>query len=236
MSMIKLTVVGILAVGIVGCSTAPKKIAFNRELTAHVKTIAVVQQKNQASYPARILAHAGANFALIGALVAEAEMAAKSSTLTKALSPYKVDLQDRVHQSLMQKLTEKGYTVAAVKLPEGTADSQVVTVAADISKSDAVMVVNSTSAYIAANHTAPYRPQVRISAEVYDSKTKKSLYKEAFNYGFANQFDDAVMVNADEQYNFSSMSEITKRAQDAASGLTHAIEPLTERIASDIKK
>lgn len=236
MSFAQIATIGVLAVTMVGCATAPQKTAFNRELATTIHSIAIVQEPNQSSYPARILVHAGQNFGLIGALAAEADMASKSRTLTQVVAPYKLNIQQRLVADLTSKLTAEGYVIESISLPEGTAAKKALDVATTLTKSDGVLVLTSASGYVSANHTAAYQPQVRVAANLYERATKKQLYNEAVNYGFATANDDAIMITADEKYSFKDMAAIKATPEAVAQGLIEGVAPVAERIASDLKK
>jgi hypothetical protein len=71
-----------------GCAQLPKQ-AFNKEAATGIKTLTVTSRADESRYDAVIIAHPGANFGLVGALVAAADMKSKGDKLTAALDPAK---------------------------------------------------------------------------------------------------------------------------------------------------
>ena len=70
---------------ITGCASVPKQ-AFNSEANANLQQIAVANPPAVDQVEVRILTHPGQSFGLIGAMVAEADMAAKAGRYNESLA------------------------------------------------------------------------------------------------------------------------------------------------------
>ncbi|ONG40057.1 hypothetical protein BKE30_07820 [Alkanindiges hydrocarboniclasticus] len=211
-------------------------MAFNKEMASQIKTVSIVQEENQAKYPVRIMAHVGANFGLIGAAIAEADMAAKTSKLHNKIAPHQINIQEKVTQSLKTRLESNGYEVNLIKLPAKTADKQALVVASNLTTADSILVLKTQSGYVAAGSNSPYLPVITVNANLYDRKTQKLNYQETVNYGLQTAGNDAIQIDANPQYQFKNIDELMKQPQKTSAALTDGIEPITEKLASDLKR
>lgn len=219
-----------------GCATAPKKMAFNKEMASQIKTVSIVQEENQPKYPVRIMAHVGANFGLIGAAIAEADMAAKTNKLHSKIASYQINIQEKITQSLKSRLESNGYEVNLIKLPAKTADKQALPVASNLTTADSILVLKTQSGYVAAGSNSPYLPVVTVNANLYDRRTQKLSYQETVNYGLHTAGNDAIQIDSSPQYQFKNIDELIKDPQKTSAALTDSIELITEKLANDLKK
>jgi hypothetical protein len=219
-----------------GCAQMPKQ-AFNREAATHVHKLVVARQANQDAYEANVLGHPGMSFGLIGGLVAAADMAAKSSQLTKAIDPAETRLQDRFTDRLVESLQRAGYATVVLVVPSGTKEVDLLSfVAKQNTQADAVVAVNLYGGYWAAGPSTDYQPRLAAAVKVSDLRTSSVLYQDTITYGYPLAGSKTIHFASDAKYRFASIGSLTSDAALTRAGLLDGIGVVAEQIATDLKR
>ena len=219
------------------CVQAPKKQAFNGAANSHLKEIVLAHNVNQDEYAAVVIAHPGANFGLIGGLIAAADMQIKSNRLTKALNVSETRLQEKFSAQLKEKLEQSGYLVSVVTLTKGTKfDDAIAQVKSKKLTTDAILVAEISSSYIAAGPSSDYFPFVRAKVIKYENLTSKVLYEDTFTYGYNSGALQTVHLASGSEFRFSSIDTLTEDPMKTRLGLTQGVEAIAAQITADLKK
>jgi hypothetical protein len=234
-SIFKSMAAAVAVAALAGCATPLPRQAFNAAAAGHVKAVVVTQAPNQETYEAAVLGHPGASFGLIGGLVAAADMAAKSSKLTKAIGAEDTKLQERMAARLAERLREVGYDVQVVQVPKDAKEEQALGVARKDHPSDAVLLVNVVGAYWAAGPSTDYFPRVLVSVKKLDAQGK-TLYEDTFTYGYAMANAQTVHLASDPKYRFKDIDVLTADPALTRSGLFEGVEAISAQVAADLKK
>lgn len=218
-----------------GCGQLPKQ-AFNREAATHVKTIVVTQPADQDSYEAAILGHPAAGFGLVGALVAAADMQAKSNRLTSSIDPKETRLQARFAAKLAESLARSGYESTVMVLPKGLKDEDVLAHVKKSGAADATVIVALRGAYWAAGPSTDYQPRVIATVRAVELAAGGILYQDTLTYGYAVPNMKTVHFAADPVYRFTNIDALVANAPQVREGLYRGLDALAEQIAADLKR
>lgn len=233
---IKLMALLAASVLLAGCAQPPKKQAFNREASGHIKTVTVARAENQPDYEAAVLGHPGASFGLIGGLIAAADMSAKSARLTRAIDPKEVRAQERFGDKLSTALSELGYSVAITQLPKDTRDEAAFEVARRANPADAVLLLQLRAAYWAAGPNTDYMPRVVAVVRKLDSKSGQVLYEDTITYGYATPQQQTVHLASRPEFRFANIEALEADPAKTRQGLYEGIDAIVAQIAADLKR
>jgi hypothetical protein len=225
-----------LVVAATGCAQAPKKQAFNREGSTHIKSVVVTQAPNQDSYAAAILGHPGQSFGLIGALVAAADQQTKTNRLTAALDPAETRLQERFSARLSDGLAQAGYSAAVLVVPKDTNEEQLLPLAQKQAAGDAVIAVELSGGYWAAGAETDYFPRVVAKVRALERASGKLLYEDTISYGYAMPRAQTVHLASDPQFRFRTIGALTEEPARAREGLYRGIEAIAAQVVDDLRK
>lgn len=223
------------AVLLAGCAQVPRQ-AFNAAAAAHVKRVVVTQQQNQDEYDTYVVGHPGHGFGLIGALVAAADMHAKTTQLTKAIDATETRLQARFGEQLAARLKGAGYDTQVVMLPKDAKVDEGLSLAKKQAGYDAVVLVELRGGYWAAGPNSDYFPRVFARVKVMDIKTEKVLYEDTIIYGYNMQDAEVVQLASDPTYRFKNIEDLVASPVKTREGLYAGIDAVTQQIVSDLRK
>jgi hypothetical protein len=223
------------AAALVGCAPLPKQ-AFNREAAGHIKSIAVTRQVNQDSYEAAVLGHPGLSFGLIGGLIAAADMAAKSSQLTKAIDVAETRLQERFADDLVRGLQGAGYEVTVVAIDKGTDAVKAVDAVRQRGKFDAMVYTESVGAYWAAGPNSNYVPRMLAKVKMVEMAKGATLFEDVFTYGYATPQQPTIHLGADARYGYANIDALVADPKATRQGLIDGSMALAAQIATDLKR
>jgi hypothetical protein len=226
---------------VTACVTTPPRQAYNREANSQTKSISVLPAR--ASEPqVLIMNNPGAQFGLIGALVAEANLAGKRQKLRTQLTEAGFDQDAYLREVLGSALEKRGYTVA---WPERQVEEPNQKVKRDqwglrkayAASSEPQMQLDINYGFIGyaaagASKSAPYRPTVVVSARMKGADGKSTLFTDMFVYN--NVFpalNDAVMIEPDSRFVYPDFDDLDAANAQSADGLRAAIAALADKIA-----
>lgn len=225
------------------CVSAPPRQTFNREAYGDVKSIVVLPMRD--SKPGvMMMNHPGAQFGLIGALVAAANMAGKDDKLTDQLSKAGFDENQILRQALGSALERRGY---AVSWPADLVDKAANKTARENtglrksyspnSEGQAQLDINfGFLGYAAAGASdkQPYRPTVMITTRLVGADGKTFLFRDSFAYHNVFNQNYAIVVEPDPQYSYPDFDDLDAADDASAQGLKLAIEALADKIAAQL--
>lgn len=222
-----------------GCATALNKQAYNKEASTHIKTISIAERPDAETYDAFINAHPGNNFGLIGALIAAADMEAKSTRLTAAINPNETKLQKRILEQITKGLNTLGYETETIQVSEKLDDEQVLTELKTKSNRDATMVVSIKGRYVAAGTSAPYVPYLYAHVKTTERETGNILYEDYFTYGFLFPYStQPVHTHLPEgsEYRFDTADAFEANPILARDGLTSGLQHISDQVVADLQR
>lgn len=218
-----------------GCAQIPKK-AFNRDAASHIRSVTIAQVEEAERYEAIVAAHPGANFGLIGGLVAAADMHHKSNRLTEALDPEQTRLRQRFVEKLTGALQQNGYRVLSVTAPAGTSEEQIVTLAQSRAPSDATIAITVVGRYMAAGATSDYFPHIVVKVRKTDGKAGTTVYEDTFTYGYTTPQVQTVHFASDASYRFANIDLLVADPARTRDGLLRGLDAIVAQIAADLKR
>jgi hypothetical protein len=231
----RLALVGALVVFMTGCAQVPRQ-AFNAKAAAAIRKVVVAQQENQTEYQTNILGHPGMSFGLVGALVAAADMQAKTTKLTTAIDPKETRVQERFSERLKTRLEQAGYETTLLVVPRGTTPEQALATAKQQAQADAVMMVDLYAGYWAAGPSTDYFPRMLAKVKAFDARSDQVLYEDSISYGYAMPQMQTVHLASDPAYRFASVDVLIADPAKTRLGLYAGLDALAEQIANDLKK
>lgn len=233
-----------LASLLTACVSAPPRQSFNRDAHVGLKSIAVLPMR--ASEPqVLIMNNPGHQFGLIGALVAEANLAGKRDKLRTQLAQADFDQNLHLRQALGAALEKRGYTVIWPQSLVEESSAKVKREQWGLRKSYAASTEPHAQldlnygfiGYAAAGATknAPYRPTVTMSVRMVAPDGKTTLFTDTYIYN--NVFpmmNESVMIEPDPRFVYPDFDDLDKADAQSADGLRIAIDAVAERIAGNL--
>lgn len=225
---------------LVGCVSAPPRQSFNRTESA-ISSIAVLPMR-PSEPQVMIMNNPGYQFGLIGALVAEANLAAKRGKLRTKLEQAGFDQGRVLQEALGRALEKRGYTVVWPNdlVDRGNAPREAMGGRKSypaIANAQAQLDVNyGFIGYAAAGATsnAPYRPTVTMSVRLLSADGSRTLFRDTFVYN--NVFSvgpmrDSTTIEPDPRFAYPAFDDLDAAGSKPAEGLRVAIEAIAEKIA-----
>ena len=216
-----------------GCSTVTSH-AYNA--WNNIKSLAVFQRTSNETYGVDIVAHPGANFGMVGTLVANLDLITKTSRLTTALDPKTTALQERLAVRLAQALKADGYDSSVVALAPGNGAGQAPLPSHISSLADAYITMDLKAEYIAAGPTSDYIPYVKVNISQNDSRTGKILYQDTLTYGYNHEGMPSIHLPCEDKYHFKDIDSLLSDPGKAREGLQAGVDAIVAQIASDLQR
>jgi hypothetical protein len=220
-----------------GCVTLPPQQAFNRE-TASIKTIQVLPL-NETEIGLAFLNHPGANFGLIGGLIAAGDISSKQNKLQAQVTASGLDHVAVFREELTRAMAARGY-----ELRWSEPVTQTAKVARDswglrktygaIEGADAQMDIGLIFAGYAtsgAGDASPYRPAVHLAARLLDPSGKQNLFTDVITYNNITNIATAIAVNPDERYAYPDFKQLEAAGPAVAEGLQVALTATATRLS-----
>jgi len=233
-----------LVLALAGCAQVPQQPLDKKE-AASISSIALLEAPEPDKF---VVFEGGAGFVmmntvgavvpvvfLLGALSAVADVERSntlSGTFTDAMHAQGVRLGGPLTEALREALERRGFKVERLAGQRPAADySNIKT------DSDAILDVRFSShpGYLTVVN-ADFTQSVNISARLVASRTRQSIYYQQFSYS-PNTLGIAGGVKrvAGAETAFSSFEALMKDFARARDGITAAIVPLAEAVASDLR-
>lgn len=224
------------ALVLTGCAQPVKRQAYNAEAHQGIREVVVAQLPNQDSYEAVVIGHPGMSFGLIGGLIAAADTQSKSARLTAAVDAAQTKLCDHFTGLLRDGLTEQGYSVQTVVLPEGTDPDQVAALVKKDTAADAVLVTRIVGAYWAAGPMTDYWPRIQAELRAVNLASGATVYEDTFTYGYSSGNEGTVHFPADEKYRFKDIDALTSNPALAREGWIAGLKQISAQVLKDVKR
>jgi len=227
----KLTVITAVLL-LAGC-VAPKQ-TFNESANKYINTIAVIKPANPDEISVAIIHHPGANFGLIGGLIAAADISAKTTKYQESIVSVKVNWADRAQDRFMESLEKAGYTVTSV-----TKDKRVPGRYLEDYKGetvDAYLDYYFSLAYAASTPTSDYTPSVLLNVRLVDAKSKSILYEDQIAYGYHYSYGEPVHIASSKDYLYTDIDVLCNNGVISVEALKDGIYKVVDKVASHLKK
>ncbi len=231
----------LLALAATGCVSMPEQQAYNRDVHANVKTIAVLETQPTET-TVMMLNHPGANFGLIGGLVAAADQASKESRYAAILAKSQFEPLAYFRDRLTAHMGERGYTlvwpasqVQKARVERGSLGlrkAYPTTTAADAQMDVNVSFIGYAAA--GAGDRAPYRPTATASVRLVSPDGKQNYYTDYYAYNNVFNINKAVAIDADAQFAYPDFDDLVRAGVASVEGLRQAIDAVAARIASQL--
>jgi hypothetical protein len=221
---------------VTGCATKFEKQAFNSEASASIKKITVPQWNDQDEYSARVVNHPGMSFGLIGAALVAVDTSSKTKKLNDALDPQKTKLTAEFYTKALAGLRQLGYEMIVVPAKRSDKADDVKAAVRVAQGQDASLLLRIDGSYLAAGASTDYYPFVVMNAELTDSKSQATLYKEAYHYGYNDGRKDVVHIEAAAECKFKDIEALIANIDKTRTCLTASVDVLVKQIVADLKK
>ena len=219
-----------------GCATLPKQ-EFNRAANQNIKSITLLEPAGTDEYQVRDLGHIGNSFGLIGALIAEADIASKSHRFTSAMVGKDYHVLEEFRDTLKTALEKDGYIVHVVPVKRGQPDDFLEKYNAVASDDDAILDTAVSSGYLCATMTTDYIPYVRADVRLVKRTSGEILYREIVSYGYEipyDQHNNAVSIAAKGDYAFNDFDALTASTDKALAGMREGLPLVVQQVAHDL--
>lgn len=218
-----------------GCVTLPPQQAFNRE-AVQIKTIQVLPL-DETEVRLAFLNHPGANFGLIGGLIAAGDITSKQNKLQAQIGATGLDHMAVFRDELTRSMAARGYELR-------WSDPQQGKVARDgwglrkayaaIEGADAQMdlgLVFAGYATSGAGDSSPYRPAVHVAARLLDPSGQQNLFTDVVTYNNITNIATAIAVNPDERFAYPDFKQLEAAGPEVAEGLKVALAATAARLS-----
>lgn len=223
-----------------GCASLPPQQSFNRG--AHeIKTIQVLPMA-ESEIGLAFLNHPGANFGLIGGLVAASDISSKRKRLVAITEEAKLDHMTVFRSEFEKAMGERGYTV---QWPEPLFQQGKVArdawglrkAYAPVEGVDAQLDMGLMFAGYAtsgAGDNSPYRPAVHVIARLMDAPGKTNLFTDVVTYNNITNIGTAITINPDPAYAYPDFKQLEEAGSEVAEGLELALQATAVRVAEQM--
>lgn len=214
-----------------GCATTQRGEGqpFNRAAQSHIKTIGILTAAMESEVQVRVVNPAEENFPLLGPLIAEVAMAAKTDSFTDRLRAQKFSNRREIEAAAARALGAGGYKVVWVKA-ERSAGS-FLRKYPEVPKVEALLDLYGTyGGYFATGSSTPYRPTYLVGVRLVDARSKKVLFTDTVIYNPIGDTGTAITIQADDRYAFDSYDDLVRAVPKAIEGLRAALTALGDRI------
>lgn len=240
-SRVRALCAGALLLVLSGCASLPPQQSFNKQASQNIKTITVLQMR-ETEPGVFIMNNPGASFGLIGALISEADLAAKRKKLREALSAAGVDYVAIFKNEFTLAMGRRGYTLVwpdpLVETSKAARSNNSIRKSyGAVTAADAQLDVNfGFVGYAAAGATknAPYRPTGTVIAQLVTADGKSKLFTDTIVYHNVFNVQGAITMAPDEAYSYPNFSDVEKAGPDAAKGIKVAAEALADKLADQL--
>ncbi len=233
------TAAGLMAVILLaaGCASVPPQQAFNRE-AADIHSIRVLPMA-ESEIGLAFLNHPGANFGLIGGLVAASDISSKENKLQKQMAASQLDHLAVFREEFAAAMQAQGYTLTwSEPLP---AKSKVARDRWGLRKAygavegvDAQLDLSLNFVGYAtsgAGDASPYRPAVHLAARLLDPAGKQNLFTDVLTYNNITNIPTAITVNPDPRFAYPDFEQLEAAGADVATGMKVALEETAKRLS-----
>lgn len=241
--VLRTAILATICLFVAACATAPKPQAFNREAHPDIKAIAVLPQP-QTQVDVVMLNHPGANFGLIGALIAEGDMAAKENALEKVAASSGFVPVEFFRAELDAALRERGYEPrwpepVAAKLESGerARNARIAASVATHPDADAHLELSlNLVGYAAAGagDAQPYRPTVALSARLLSRDGSQVLFRDSILYHNVFNNRTAITIEPHPDYVYADFDALEKDGERVVEGLRIAIAEAARSLAAQL--
>lgn len=232
----------LLSFALVGCATFQAQ-PFNREAHRDIKTIAVTPLTD-AELQLFMLAHPAANFGLIGALVAAADIESKEGQVERMAEQKKFVYQESFRAAFDEAMTQRGYTVewpdpliADRDSGKDAATKRVVLAAQSRPNAQAVLDIDfSFVGYAAAGagDAQPYRPTVAFMARLYTPDGKVELFRDQILHNNFINNQSAIVIEPDPTYSYPDFGDLEAADTTIITGLEAAVRKSAQKLAEQL--
>jgi hypothetical protein len=236
------TLLVILAMSsLAGCAVkAIKPQPFDRDRHSDIHTIAVLEMP-KVETGVVMLNHPGANFGLIGALVASADMSSMASKLQETMRREKFDPMLYFRQQLTDEMAKRGHTLIwpPKMFEEKAADRSNGLRTHYTSSSNADAQLDLSIGYVGyvaagAGKDAPYRPSLRMQARLVSKDGNESYFYDTVVYNNAWGIRDAVAMEPHQDFVYPKFDDLQNAGSNSVNGIKHAIDSVTRELASQL--
>lgn len=225
------------------CASAPKPQPFNREAHAGIERVAVMTQP-QVEVTVMMLNHPGANFGLIGGLIAAGDMNAKENALQRTAAEAGFDPVALFRAELEAGLRERGYEPIMAEPPSAKLESGERAVEARVAGSVAAhpeadahfQVVLGFVGYASAGagDAQPYRPTVTAGGRLLSADGRQVLFRDMVLYH--NVFNDklSITIEPDPAYSYPDFDALEGDGARVVEGLRIAVRDAARKLAAQL--
>jgi len=215
-----------------GC-VAPKQ-TYNTSANKHLNAIAVIKPANPEEISVNIMHHPGANFGLIGGLIAAADISAKTSKYQESIVSIKINWADLAQHKIVDSLEEAGYTVTSVTKDKRESGRYLEHYKGE--NVDAYLDYYFSLAYIATSPTSDYTPSVLLNVRLVEAQSKAILYEDQIAFGYHFEYGEPVHIPSSGTYLYNDIDILCHNGIKSVEALREGIIRVADKIASHLRK
>ncbi|MEE9303593.1 MAG: hypothetical protein V3U84_07380 [Thiotrichaceae bacterium] len=218
---------------VTGCSSIPQQ-SFNAEANKNIKTVALIKPPAVKEVNVGIVHHPGNSFGLIGAAIAAADTAGKTSDYNKALGTNKVNWSAYAQAQLKAQLEKNGYTVKnVVARKKGNSSAKFMETYPDTG-TDAILDYYYNVQYLATGPTTDYIPTVNFMSRLVKSSDKSVIYAQHFVSGNAVIAAKGAVATVNNT-GFNNIASLKAKPKESVQALKKGVDTIASLIGKDLK-
>lgn len=233
-----------LMAALTGCVSLPPQQAYNRDATPPIKTIVVLPTR---PFEPNVLMmnHPGANFGLIGGLIAAGDMSSKRGRLQAAFTAASFDPGMYFKESLTQRMAERGYTLvwpaslieakgtAPERGPFGLRKGYASTPQGDAQLDISLNFVGYAAA--GAGDNAPYRPMFSVAARLISPDGKQNYFTDFVVYNnVLNQAKVITLEPEPRRFAYEDFDALEAAGPETVEGIKVAIDRTSDALVRQL--
>lgn len=237
-------VVVALMAALTGCVSLPPQQAYNRDATPPIKTI-VVLPTGPFEPSVLMMNHPGANFGLIGGLIAAGDMSAKRGRLQAAFSAASFDPGLYFKESLTQRMADRGYTLVwptSLIEPKGADIDRgpfgLRKAYASNPQGDAQLDISLNFvgyAAAGAGDNAPYRPMFSVAARLISPDGKQNYFTDFVVYNnVLNQAKVITLEPEQRRFAYTDFDALEAAGPETVEGMKLAIDRTSDALVRQL--
>jgi len=230
-NLLSLLFVAVLATG---CSSIPQQ-SFNVGANKNIKTVALIEPPAVKKVRVGIIHHPGNSFGLIGAAIAAADTAGKTSDYNSSLGANKTNWSAYTQQLLKAQLEKSGYTVKNVKArKKGNNSAEFMETYPDTG-TDAILDYYYSVQHLATGPTTDYIPTITLFSRLVKTSDKSVIYAKHFVSGNTVRTSKGAVATV-SNIGFKNIATLKAKPKESIKALKDGVVTIAALIGKDLKK
>ena len=220
---------GLLLALSTGCAVGVKQQAFHNDVSAPVRSIAVVTVPE----PALVSVHNWGSAA--GGFGAASSQSKYKEPMASMLARANFEFSREMRDAIVERLQLAGYQVTTLDYVRDEPTQLIADYGRlPATRADAILDIATHAYFGYANVSildSKFRPNITLSARLVSNQTKQPLFAEEFMYGWTNLFLSSTELPAPEKYFYAEADAIISNHSNSVAGLRDGIAAIADHLA-----